>query len=319
VSHIRRHHAAVGLLVATTVGAGIAACSSHGTGPGGAGGMTGTSGKGGNGGGPSADAGADAPLGPHATTRIADFAKPLLLYLDVCVSTGALSATTKWVGPLLRGTYDTLQNSKVSSYLDVPAGARSVRFVLADSPSCNQTLEGIPDFALDTPLAEGSRTTLLFGGTGFDAGTRGLQLVRFDDVTEPADGGNSVRFINAAQAESSIDIYAYSGFGMKPPCTLVYDDVAYATAGVAQSLPGDGGPTAANGYAPLGSENLYDLTFSMLGYTVHGAGCNSTFGSLYSTDGYLGQGAWTVFVEDEGATHVMCRDDGTMSPFCIDH
>ena len=167
---------------------------------------------------------------------------------------------------MMRGSYDTLQNSKVSSYLDVPAGTRSVRFVLADSPYCTQTLEGIPDFALDSPLAEGSRATLLFGGTGFDAGTRGLEIVRFDDIVAPADGANSVRFVNAAQAESAIDIYAYAGFGMKPPCSLLYQDIAYATAGVAPSLPGDGGPTAANGYAPLVGKNLYDLTFAMLGY-----------------------------------------------------
>jgi hypothetical protein len=311
----RSRHLAFGVLVAATLAAAADGCAHHGaTGSGASdtGGAAG-SGSGGEGGSTGFDA------GPHATVRIADFARPLMLYLDVCFSTDPLGPTTTWTGPMLRGTYQSLQNSAISPYLDVPAGAQSLRFVLADSPYCTQTLEGIPDFALASPLAEGSRVTLLFGGTGFDAGTRPLEVVRFDDVQDPADGGNSVRFINAAQAEGAIDIYAYSGFGMKPPCTLVYDDVAYASAGVAQSLPGDGGPTAANGYAPLGSENLYNLTFASLGYVVHGGDCNKAFGTLYSTDGELGQGAWTVFLEDEGSTHVMCRDDGSATPLCLNY
>ena len=54
-------------------------------------------------------------------------------------------------------------------------------------------------------------------------------------------------------------------------------------------------------------------------YVSHGAGCDSAFGSLYSTDTFLGQGAWTIFLEDQGSTHVMCRDDGTANPLCVTH
>ena len=305
------------LVVAATVAAGVAACGKHRAA------MSGATEA------PAATATAAAPAvaGPGSTRprgRTPPCASPTSPSRSSSTSTSASrptrsAPTTTWTGPILRGTYQSIQNSTISSYVDAPAGTRSVRFVLVDSPYCTQTLAGIPDFALDSPLAEGSRVTLLFGGTGFDAGTRGLEVVRFDDVADPADGGNSVRFINAAQAESAIDIYAYSGFGMKAPCTLLYDDVAYGTAGTAPSLPGDGGPTGANGYAPLAGKNLYDLTFASLGYVAHGGDCNSAFGTLYSTDGYLGQGAWTVFLEDEGSTHILCRDDGTANPLCTTH
>jgi hypothetical protein len=309
-----RLHVVLVAVVAATAAAGFVACGSHGAAAtGNAGGAAG------GGGGLPEDAGIDVAAGPHATVRVADFARPLLTYLDVCFSTDAIGPATTWIGPMLRGTYESLQNSEISPYFDVPAGTRSVRFVLEDSPDCAQTLEGIPDFALDAPLAAGSRATLLFGGTGFDAGTRPLEIVRFEDETVPADGPNSVRFINAAQAESAIDIYAYAGFGMKPPCALLYPGVAYASAGVAASLPGDGGPTDANGYAPLRGENLYDLTFASMGFVAAGASCDSASGGLYTTDQVLGQGAWTVFLEDEGSTHILCRDDGTANPFCTTH
>jgi hypothetical protein len=315
VKRANRLHVAFSAASAVTVAVCVVACGSHGASMGNAGGGAGTGGNAGP-----MDAGVDVAAGPHATVRVADFARPLLTYLDVCFSTDALGPTTSWIGPMLRGTYESLQNSAISPYFDVPVGTRSVRFVLEDSPDCAQTLEGIPDFALDGSLAEGSRSTLLFGGTGFDAGTRALEIVRFEDEVVPADGPNSVRFINAAQAESAIDIYAYAGFGMKAPCTLVYPSVAYASAGVAQSLPGDGGPTDANGYAPLRGENLYDLTFASMGFVAAGASCDSsTGGGLYTTDTVLGQGAWTVFLEDEASTHILCRDDGTPNPFCTTH
>ncbi len=296
----------------------VTACGSKGSGVAGAGAGSGLGGSGFGGSGP-ADAGYDVASGPHATVRVADFARPLLLYLDVCFAAEAPGPSATWAGPMLRGSYASISNSDVSPYFAVAAGTRAVRFVLEDSPDCTQTLAGVPDFELATPLAEGTRSTLLFGGTGLDAGARPLAIFQLTDESDRPDGANSVRFVNAAQAESSLDVFAFSGFGMKMPCSLLYDGIPYGAAGSTQALPGDGGPTDANGYAPLRGENLYQITFSSLGYADHGAGCASAFGGLYSTDGELGQGAWTVFVEDEGSMNVICRDDGTSSPFCTTH
>ncbi len=306
----------------------LAACGGGGasTSNGGGGGSSGSAqggatsgggaGQGGNGHGGDGQGGG--AVGPHASVRVADFSRPLLLYLDFCFSTQA-TPTTSWTGPMLRGTYTSIQNSQISAYVDAPAGTRSVRFVLADSPDCSQTLEGLPDLDLDGPIAEGSRSTLLFGGIGFGAGSPGLEIFRFDDLSDPATGPNSVRIINAALDESPIDIYLYSGFGMQAPCTKVYDDIAYGAAGVAQGLPGGASATGSNGYTKLGTQNLYDLTFASLGYVAHGGGCNSAFGTLYATDMELGQGAWTVFLADEASTHIMCRDDGSAAPVCNAH
>jgi hypothetical protein len=264
------------------------------------------------------DAGADVAAGPHATVRVADFSRPDLLYLDVCFSTDPLGPTASFLGPMLRGTYASLSTSTLSPYFDVPAGTRSVRFVLEDSPDCGQTLAGFPDFALAAPLADGERATLVLGGTGYDAGTRGLSLARLDDESVPADGGNSVRFVNVAQAEQAIDLYAFPGFGKTSPCTLLGANIPYASAAALQTLPGGGGPTDANGYAPLRGQNLYQLTFASLGFVATGAACAGA-DVLYTTDGVLAQGAWTIFFEDEGSTHILCRDDGTPNPFCTTH
>ena len=81
VTRLNRRHVAISMVLAATVGASFAACGGHRVF------AERHWSRGGNGGGPAADAMPDAPEGPHATVRIADFARPLLLYLDFCVST----------------------------------------------------------------------------------------------------------------------------------------------------------------------------------------------------------------------------------------
>lgn len=258
--------------------------------------------------------------GPHAAVRVLDLADPTLLDVDVCFSTDALGPTTSWVGPMLRGTYTFLDNSAVSPYLNVPAGTRSLRLVLFDTADCSETLAGIPDFALKTTLAAGSRSTIVLAGTGFDAGPEPLQALQYADIVEPADGGNYLRMINVAQAQGAIDIYAYGGNNTTSPCTMLYSNIAYGGVGVASAIPGDAGPTAADGYTPLGGENLYNLCFNYtMGFVVHGGDCTKPFSGIYSTDYVLSQGAWSFFIYDENYMRVICRDDGTVSSLCEQH
>ncbi|MBX3160188.1 MAG: DUF4397 domain-containing protein [Deltaproteobacteria bacterium] len=161
--------------------------------------------------------------GPSARVRVAHLA-PDAPAVDFCL---AAAGSGEFTGPVLAGAggRDGLAYTKVTKYLDVPAGAYDVRLVAPGAASCNASLAGLPDFTGLPALADGSATTIAAEGlVAGGAAPFGLRAYS-DEGTIPA-GKAKLRFIHASPGTPNVDV----GLGGGAVFTPVFTDIAFGTA-----------------------------------------------------------------------------------------
>jgi hypothetical protein len=127
--------------------------------------------------------------------------------VDVCLR-AASAPDFAGISPVLFSFRPGLAYSRVTRYLQVPAGAYVARVVAAGARNCNASLAGLPDFPLPA-LPDGVTATVaatgLVGGTG-DTEFGLTPLI--DDPQVAAGGAARLRFVHAAPGVPAVDVGA---------------------------------------------------------------------------------------------------------------
>lgn len=135
--------------------------------------------------------------------------------VDLCL---AERHTTAFAGPVLKnlGVAAGLRYGQVTEYLQVKAGAYSVRLVAPGATSCAASLGGLPDVELPALPPGAAATVAAIGELGAAGTANAFRLRAYLDQRAPAPGKAGLRFIHASPGTPAVDVGLERGLFFDP-------------------------------------------------------------------------------------------------------